>query len=202
MGTFFKNEKKHCYDCTQIDNAMRAAHNDMKGKTDVAPPIVETYKVSRHGMVFTSPYHGANEVDENRKLADFIAKKLGRKVYLLPRLDPQNPTQAPLRASLLPPGVKERKNPDFYIGGLLFDGKSMMGIERSEDSNKYHNAILNRIKSAKKQADNVMLEIPTFVSRKTISATIKGYLMQSSKERVIMVKHGNKCFIYNRKYLK
>ena len=84
---------------------------------------------------------------------------------------------------------------------LLFDGKSMMNIKRSEDSKKYHNDILNRIKSAKKQADNVVLEIPTFVSRKTISGTIKGFLMQSSKERVIIVKHGKKCYIYNRKYL-
>ena len=29
--------------------------------------------------------------------------------------------------------------------------------------------ILNRIKSAKKQADNVVLEIPTFVSRRTMN---------------------------------
>ena len=201
MGTFFKNEKKHCYECAKIDNAMRSAHDNLKGNTDVVPPSVEFYSVSHHGMVLTSPYHGANEVDANRKLAVFLTKKLGRKVFLLPRLDPQNPIQAPLRASLLPPGVKDRKNPDFYIGGLLFDGKSMMDIERSEDCKKYHNDILNRIKSAKKQADNVVLEIPTFVSRKTISGTIKGYLMQSSKERVIIVKHGKKCYFYNRKYL-
>lgn len=120
---------------------------------------------------------------------------------MLPRLDPQNPIQAQLRASLLPPGVKDRKNPDFYIGGLLFDGKSMMGIKRSEDRMKYHNDILNRIKYAKKQADNFVLEIPTFVTRKTISRTIKGYLKQSSKDRIIIVKHGNKCYIFNRKYL-
>lgn len=201
MGTFFRNEKKHCYDCAKIDNAMRAALDDLKGNTDGVPPSVDFYSVSHHGMVLTSPYHGANEVDENRRLAVFLTKKLCLKVYLLPRLDPQNPIQAPLRASLLPSGVKDRKNPDFYIGSLLFDGKSMMNIKRSEDSKKYHNDILNRIKSAKKQADNVVLEIPTFVSRKTISGTIKGFLMQSSKERVIIVKHGKKCYIYNRKYL-
>ena len=164
MGTFFRNEKKHCYDCAKIDNAMRAALDDLKGNTDGVPPSVDFYSVSHHGMVLTSPYHGANEVDENRRLAVFLTKKLGLKVYLLPRLDPQNPIQAPLRASLLPSGVKDRKNPDFYIGSLLFDGKSMMNIKRSEDSKKYHNDILNRIKSAKKQADNVVLEIPTFVS--------------------------------------
>ena len=61
---------------------------------------------------------------------------------------------------------------------------------------KYHNAILNHIKSAKKQADNVVLEIPTFVSRRVIGKTINGYMKQSSKGRIIIVKHGNKCYVY------
>lgn len=165
------------------------------------PPYVETYEVSHHGMVYTSPYHGANEVEENKRLACFITEKLGNKVYLLPRLNPKNPMQAPLRLSLLPPKVKERKNPDFYIGGLFFDGKSMMKIEKSTNKKKYHNDILNRIKSAKEQADNVVLEIPSFVSRKVISSTIKGYLKQSSIDRIIIVKHGNKCYTYSRKYI-
>lgn len=92
------------------------------------------------------------------------------------------------------------------IGGLLFDGKSMMSIKRVEDgtdgSEKYHNDILNRLKSAKKQADNVVLEIPTFISRNTISDTVKGFLMQSSKDRIVIVIHGDKVYTYMRKYWK
>lgn len=71
-----------------------------------------------------------------------------------------------------------------------------MRLQRSGNKKKYHNAILNHIKTAKKQADNVILEIPTFVSRKVIGTTIKGYLKQSSKSRLIIIKHGNKCYVY------
>ena len=202
VQTLFKNQKKHCYQCDKVNNAMMAANNELRKAADVLPPAIETYGVSHGNSVFTSPYHGANEVNENKRLAAFIADKIDSKVYLLPRLDPDNPIQAPLRSKLHPEGVPDKKNPDFYILGKLFDGKSMMGIKRTNDNDKYHNAILNRIKSAKEQADNAVLEIPTFVSRKTISSTIKGFLMQSSRERIIIVKHGKKCYIYNSKYYK
>ena len=79
---------------------------------------------------------------------------------------------------------------------MLFEGKSMMGIKSNRTNKKYHNDILNRIKEAKEQADNVVLEIPQFVSRRTISKTINGYLKQSSKARIIIVKHGSRCYVY------
>lgn len=49
----------------------------------------------------------------------------------------------------------------------------MMDVVKSIDKKKHHNDILNRMKSAKKQADNIVLEIPPFISRKTIKSTIK-----------------------------
>ena len=196
LKLLFRNQKKDCYNCRYINNQMKVAAESMRTRADIVPPSVETYIPSHGGKVLTSPYHGSNEVEENKRLAAFIADKLGNKVYLLPRLDPMNPTQASLRPSLLPPGVPEGKNPDYYIGGLLFDGKSMMRIKPSGSKRKYHNDILNRIKEAKKQSDNIVLEIPMFVSRKTISETIKGYLVQSSKQRIIIVKHGKKCYVY------
>lgn len=200
VQTLFKNQKKHCYQCDKIDYAMKAAQNELKRIENVMPPAIETYEASHGGLIFTSPYHGANEVNENKRLAAFIADKIGSKVYLLPRLDPGNPTQASLRPILHPKGVLDRKNPDFYIGGMLFDAKSMMDVVKTSDKKKHHNDILNRIKSAKKQADNIVLEIPTFISRKTISSSVKGFLKQSSKRRIIIVKHGNKCYTYDSKY--
>jgi hypothetical protein len=191
----FRNEKKHCHSCGKVDTPMKVAAEKVRSMHDVPPPSVETYIPSHNGMVLTSPYHGENEVDGNKRLGAFIADKLGRRVYLLPRLDPDSKYLAPLRQSLLPPGVFERKNPDFYIGGRLFDGKSMLGIKRSTND-KYHNTILNHIKAAKKQADNVVLEIPKFVSRRVIHDTVRGYLSQSKKNRIIIVKHGNKCYVY------
>ena len=160
------------------------------------PPNVETYIPSHNGMVLTSPYHGSDEVEENKRIGAFVAKKIGKKVYLLPRLDPESRKLAHLRQILFPTGVIPNKSPDYYIGGMLFDGKSMMGLWRSGDKKKYHNAILNHIKAAKKQADNVVLEIPTFVPRMIIGKTINGYLKQSSKNRIIIVKHGSKCYVY------
>lgn len=193
---FFLNQEKNCHSCPLIDNKMKKAADKVRKASDVPPPSIETYRPSHNGKVMTSPYHGSNEVDENKRLGAFVAEKLGEKVYLLPRLDPKNPVQAALRSSLLPPKVIEGKNPDFYIGGMLFDGKSMMRLQQSGNKKKYHNAILNHIKSAKKQADNAILEIPTFVSRRVIGKTISGYLKQSSKGRIIIVKHGKKCYVY------
>ena len=193
----FYNQKKNCTgNCPYVNNAMAQAAKELKEKNNIAPPEVEKYKSSHNGGVKTSPYHGENELKANMKLAAFVHKKLGNTVYLLPRLDPKNPVEASLRSSLLPEGVPIGKNPDYLIGGLLFDGKSMMGIQQSVDAKKYHNAILNHIKVAKKQADNVILEIPTFVSRRIISRTVNGYLKQSSKKRIIIVKHGKKCYVY------
>lgn len=192
----FLNQEKNCYSCPLIDNKMKTAADKVRKSSDVPPPSVETYRSSHNGKVMTSPYHGSNEVEENKRLGAFVADKLGQKVYLLPRLDPESRRFAHLRKTLLPTGVMPNKNPDYFIGGMLFDGKSMMGLQRSGDKKKYHNAILNHIKSAKKQADNVVLEIPTFVSRRVIGKTISGYLKQSSKSRIIIVKHGNKCYVY------
>lgn len=145
-----------------------------------------------------SPYHGKDEVSENKRLAAFVHKKLGNIVYLLPRLDPNNPVESPLRSQLLPDGVFERKNPDFLIGGLLFDGKSMMKLEKSGDKEKYKQAIQNHIKKAKLQADNIILEIPDFVSRRVIGKTIAAYFKQSHTKRIIIIKHGEKCYVYKK----
>ena len=190
------NQQKDCHNCKFIDSKMKKSVEAIKNAQDVAPPNVATYISTHNGNVLQSPYHGENEVKENKRLADFIVDKIGGKVYLLPRLDPQNPVQSALRATLLPADVFVNKNPDFLIGGKLFDGKSMMNVVRTSNKKKHHNDILNRIKSAKQQADNVVLEIPTFITRRTIAQTINGYLSQSSTKRVIIVKHGNKCYVY------
>ena len=51
-------------------------------------------------MVLTSPYHGSDEVEENKRIGAFVAKKIGKKVYLLPRLDPESRKLAHLRQIL------------------------------------------------------------------------------------------------------
>lgn len=62
---------------------------------------------------------------------------------------------------------------------------------------------MNRVKDCydcpyiKEKMRKKKIEIPKFMSRSTISQTINGYLKQSKKERIIIVKHANKCYLYN-----
>ena len=191
LKRLFRDRGKDCYHCPYIDSKLNKAD-----AVDVKPPKVETYKDAYKGQVFTSPYHGKNEVEENERLAKFVSDKLKTKVYLLPRLDPMNPTQKALRAKLLPSDVFEGKNPDFLIGGKLFDGKSMLSMNRNATIKQQKNAIENHIKKAKKQADNIILEIPSSVARTTIHSTITNYLSRSKKERTIMIHWKNKLIIY------
>ena len=176
---------------------------------DVTPPHVEEYTVSGLNKdVFISPWHGENEVDANEKLGCFLAKKLGKKVYLLPRLDPHDPNDIPKRKYLLPPNVKEDKNPDILMAGILFDGKDMTGIEKvtgvkpKKKNEKYRRKIQNRISDGFDQADGVIIEVPRFVSRKNIARAVKGKLKTASEGRYVIIKHGNSCYVYNKGYLK
>lgn len=198
LTRIFQNRgKKDCVNCHYLLGVI----NDLKNTADVPPPAVQDYKRYRDG-VFVSKYHGKNELEGNERLAEFLQKKLGKNIYLLPRLDPTDPKLSPLRITLLPEGVFTNKNPDFLIGGKLFDGKSMMDFGANTD--KYNpklqkQGIQNRIKKATNQAQNVVLEIPPFIEKKVISNTINGYLKQTSQERIIIVKHGKKCYIYKQK---
>lgn len=199
LQNIFRAQKKDCNHCLYINNKMAQTAKEIREESNQVPPRVDQYIPSHDGTVMISPYHGENEVDENKRLAAFIHKKLGNIVYLLPRLDPKNPVESALRSQLLPAGVPKGKNPDFLIGGMLFDGKSMMKLAESKDKKKYKQAIQNHIKKAKTQADNIILEIPVFVSRRVIGKTIANYFKQSHKKRIIIIKHGGKCYTYKNK---
>lgn len=166
-------------------------------KEDVPPPETEKYREAVKGKVYTSPYHGENEVEENERLAKFITKHIDTKVWLLPRLDPSSSKELQLRPSLLPKGVKKNKNPDYYIGGQFFDAKSMMGVEKTADTDKQKRLMENRIKKAKEQADNIVLEVPEWVDMETIAKTVNNYLSRSSQERIILVYWNKRLLKFN-----
>ena len=113
----------------------------------------------------------------------------------MPRLDPKNARQAELRSKLLPRGVPEGKNSDFLIQGKLFEGKSLFGLHNYERE-YVRQAIFHHIKKAKKQADNIIHEIPAIVDRKTVYSAIKGYRKISSSKREIWVIWKNKLLKY------
>ena len=156
-------------------------------KIDVPPPEAKKYREAVKGKVYTSHYHGENEVKENERLAKFITSHIDTTIWLLPRLNSNNQNDIKLRKELLPPGAFDRKNPDFYIGGLFFDGKSMLNVEKTDDVVTQKQQIENRIKKAKEQADNIVLEIPEWIELETIAKTVNNYLNRSSKERIILV---------------
>ena len=189
----FQNRIKNCYQCPYIDGCIQRT-----GKPNVVPPSVETYKKIGSNNIFVSPYHGKDEMKDNVRIAKVISDMLRTEVYLLPRLDPVNPKESVLGEKLLPAGVFKNKNPDFLIDGKLYDGKSMLGLDKLADRKKQKNAIENHIKKAKVQADNIILEIPSFVDRKIIHKTINNYLCRSKKERTIMVSWKNKLLIYSK----
>ena len=101
-----------------------------------------------------------------------------------------------LRPIFHPPGVFDKKNPDFLINGKLFDGKCMYDLDKTANLKQQKNAIENHIKKAKKQADNIILEMPSFIDRKNAENTIRNYLNRSKTKRVIMVKYCNKLLIF------
>ncbi len=191
LRAFFTNKAKDCYNCPYIDGCLAKIK-----KPQIKPPKVEEYKVEHNGHVLISPYHGANEVNGNKRLAAFIADKLKTNVFLLPRLDPSNPKENILRPILHPTGVFDNKNPDFLINGKLFDGKCMYDLNKNASLKQQRNAIENHIKKAKKQADNIILEMPSFMDRKNAENTIRNYLNRSKTKRVIMARYGNKLLIF------
>lgn len=103
--------------------ACRIIHDYSSLRGNIKPPKVETYEQHYNGRVFSSPYHGSEELAENLEIAKKVADLIDEQVYLLPRLDPMNFDESQLRRLLLPNNVFETKNPDFFIGGKLYDAK-------------------------------------------------------------------------------
>ena len=184
----------HPYISKALKGAKNAVKRFFKG-SDVEPPMLVDYKVK--GDVFISPYHGPNEVKENERIAAVLSAKLHKKVYLLPRIDSDTAEQLALREKLMPKGVKPRKNPDFMIDGKLFEGKSMLDVKPTDNDKIVREAIFNRIKKAKKQAENVIIEIPSHISRRQFNKHVRSYLRQSKTKRIIIVKWKNNVIVFS-----
>ena len=51
--------------------------------------LMHTTIPSHNGMVLTSPYHGSDEVEENKRIGAFVAKKLERRFIYYQDLTPE-----------------------------------------------------------------------------------------------------------------
>lgn len=189
LNLAFDPKRQICIACKIIQD-----YSPLRAK--VKPPKVETYKEHHNGKVFESPYHGPDELTENLEIAKKVADLIDEKVYLLPRLEQTTQAQKELRQMLLPDGVFDGKNPDFFIGGKLYDAKSLYGYNAGINYLKQKQSIENHIKKAKKQADNIILDIPDIFTEDCIDNTIQNYLNRSSKHRIIIVFHKGKGKVY------
>ncbi|MDR3226061.1 MAG: hypothetical protein LBT56_00115 [Prevotellaceae bacterium] len=191
---------KNAYQTKAYSGAKEAVANlikTLKENTEKReqPPAVETYK-KINKLVYQSPYHGKGELKDNTQIANFVSKKIKDKVFLLPNLNPVVPAENILRNELLPRGVPNGKNSDFIIQGKLFEGKNMLGVKDKPDK-QMKETIKKRIKEAKKQADNIILVMPSHVKRSLINSTIKNQLKASKTKREIWVIWKNKLLKYN-----
>ena len=162
-------------------------------------PHIDEYISHESGMVMQSPRHGKGELSENLDLAKRVSTLLGKKVYLLPRIDSDTEDQIRERAEYMPSGVFPRKNPDFYIDGFedFFEGKSLLNFEGG-DNKRQKQCIENHYKAAKEQAINMVFDVPTNISRDCLDKTIRNILSRTSKERTIIVFYNGEGLVYKK----
>lgn len=191
----FQNRRKDCHQCPYINVRIDKA----KG---ITPPEVENYRSENGGLVMISPYQSGHEYMENKRIAHILAVRLNQTVYMLPELKPDNKEEKKLRVRLIPQGVKENKNPDYMIGGKFFDVKSMVVGEKNDTDKKHldlteqKKAIENRIKKAKMQADNIIIEVPEYFSHNRFETTVKNYLDRSHTSRIVIIIQGDRVYQY------
>ncbi len=196
----FMNKTKDCESCQIIEKNLKKSI--IPNEDTSLPPALETYiKDKTSDSVFISQFHGTAEMKENILIGRFISRKLGTKVYLLPRLDSNTAEQVSLRRKLLPSGVFKNKNPDFLLANQLFEAKSMSNVRlEGANSEKIRRKIQEHIKRALTQADNAIVEIPDIIKRRDIHSAIKGYLASSKGEHTVIAIWHKQTLIYtNRK---
>ena len=159
------------------------------------PPRMDTYtQVSENVLV--SDYCQESEIQENTRLATFLAEKTKEDVFVLPHIQPTEKDAERKRKELFPKGVKENKNPDLYFRKRFVDGKVMTEAP-SSDAKLAKRNIQNRLQDAFEQADDALLEIPVLYPKDWINAAIKGKLKSSKHYHVVYVKYGEELIIYD-----
>ena len=161
------------------------------------PPYPEEYIEYYGGKVMVSPMHGENELQDNLQLASRTANYTGKTVWLLPRISPTQKDASILRAKYLPKGVFENKNPDFFLNGKLYDGKTFTTIHENYEFNQLKKSIENHIKKAKLQAQNMIFALPPYVSEREISQIVNNYLNRSKSRREIIIFLGDAGYSYS-----
>ncbi len=164
-----------------------------RGDEPGLPPHIETYtKEAEH--VFVSMLNREKELDENVRMAIFLAEKTGEDVFVMPHFQPSHPASRKLRKEFFPDGVKKDKNPDLYFRARFVDIKCMNPKDVSK-ARLTKRKIQFKLKEAFEQADDIFVEIPTSIPRDWVESAIKGKLKSSEHYHIVYVKYGEEFFI-------
>lgn len=159
------------------------------------PPHMETYfQDKENGFVFVSKLNKEKEVNENIRMAGFLAKKTNENIFILPHIQPTHKEAQKLRNEYFPKGVKHNKNPDFFSKNRFVDAKSMNHSELNTQKLTKRN-IQNRLKEAFIQADDAYLETPTSFPVNWVIEAIKGKLNSTSHYHIVYLRHGDNLII-------
>ena len=160
------------------------------------PPHGETYERDKENdLVFVSKLNKEAELNENVRLARFLAGKTDEFVFVLPHIQPTAKDAETLRKEYFPKGVKKDKNPDYFFRGRFVDGKNANDIEISTVKS-LKRKIQKRLGEAFEQADDVLIEIPTTVSITVIKDAIHGKLNSTTHNHNVYVKYGEDLLIF------
>lgn len=71
-------------------------------------------------------------------------------------------------------------------------------MKNPNEEKSVKNVIRNRIKEAKEQSREVIIEIPKGPKRKWMNDAVYGYLNQSHSIDVVYIKQNNKLYVYEK----
>lgn len=170
------------------------------------PPKLNTYiehTIGGNG-VFVSPEHGKVESEDNLMMAHVLANNLRTNVYLLPRIDPLSPNADEKYKTLMPAGYPYKhagKSPDYYINGDFYEAKKATDIEFTDIEDEQKKKLDNRIRKAKAQADNIVIEIPKWVTTQAMYRATNSYFLRSTHIKSIIFIKEDAALIYKNTHL-
>ena len=183
----------------EAKKAIKSATDSLGISPKDFPPHGETYERDKENdLVFVSKLNKEAELNENVRLARFLAGKTDEFVFVLPHIQPTAKDAETLRKKYFPKGVKKDKNPDYFFRGRFMDGKSLT-VEELKDTKHTKRTIQNRIKYGFEQADDVLLEVPKTYPIDWIKEAVEGKLNSSSHYHIVYVKHGDDLLIFESK---
>ncbi len=170
---------RRCRDCDiNTENLAHVPTNQLCAACKLVHKMLEPYKVvpTKNGRVRIHENHGKGETAENISVASYFAEKYGHEVDLLP-----NPSH--------------EKSADVF--------NRTLGIEQEYkvNSKPTKSAIDNEMRSAAKQADNIVLRIDSEITLEDLRNGIRGRVNRCINVNSVTIIRDNKDVTYTREQI-